>query len=97
MRRLARRKKWSPRPKQKECLGDVGKLSDFSILWGDQLARALSENTETPFTEQVSFRMHFPRWCRIVGYRDPRVRNRYATAGSFQLFLLKTIGKNSVR
>src|SRR5262245_6583142 len=45
MRRLARRKKWRHRPKQKECHGDVEKLPNFSTLWVNQLAGALNENT----------------------------------------------------
>src|SRR5262245_38013515 len=91
MRRLARRKKRSHRPKQMERHGDVGKLPDFSTLWVNQLARALNENTETSVPEQVSFRMYFRRWCRNLGYRDHRVRNHYAPTGSCQLFSLKTI------
>ena len=91
MRRLARRKKWSHRPKQKERDGNVGRLPDFSILSFNELARALNENTESLFPEQVSLRMHFPRRCRNLGYRDHRVRNQYAPTGSCQLFSLKTI------
>ena len=56
MRRLARRKKWSHRPKQKERDGNVGKLPDFSTFSVNQLARALNENTESLFPEEVSFR-----------------------------------------
>jgi hypothetical protein len=75
----------------------VGKLPDFSTLWVNQLARSLNENTESLFPEQVSFRMQFPRRCRILSYRDHRVRNHYAPTGSCQLFSLKTIGRNSIQ
>ena len=42
MRRLARQKKWSHRPKQMERHGDLGTLPDFSILLVNELAGALN-------------------------------------------------------
>ena len=86
MRRLARQKKWSHRPKQMERHGDLGTLPDFSILLVNELAGALNENTESLFPEQVSLHMHFPRRCRILGYWGHRVRNHYAPTGSCNYF-----------
>lgn len=72
----------------------VGSMSNGSMC-SELLEEALSDNTQTPVTEQVSFRMDFPAWMRthtarnrhmiadlMTGERTSDVSLKYGTTSS---------------
>ena len=51
----------------------VQSIPDGSSLMGNVFAEALTDNTQSPVFEQVSFRLDFPAWLRMRCERDRRV------------------------
>jgi hypothetical protein len=62
----------SPLARQRKGFA-VGKLPDFSGLYGNALDEALHDNTRTPPDEQCAFRIDFPAWRATHAERDREV------------------------
>ena len=62
----------SPVAQQRHCFA-VGKLPDFSSVFGNPLADALIDNTQTPPDEQAAFRCDFPAWLCSLDVRRRQI------------------------
>jgi hypothetical protein len=51
----------------------VERLPDFSMLSGNPLTEALTDNTQTPPDEAAAFRIDFPTWLTSWSERDRRL------------------------
>lgn len=51
----------------------VGEFSAFSVPSSDPFSEALRDNTQTPVSDQVAFRLDFPAWLQTFDQRCRRI------------------------